>query len=234
MLSRNSLLLIPGFFLITGLISCADEDYKTSKQVKPEEIFLDYRISGDEEGGLVTVLLQFRAGGPEENTLVLEAPAKVEFDGHPLESDRVKLSGVVYEAHMAALDFPGKHTIVFTSPEGKTYQEDIDFNLLTISQPVPDTISREDLIIHFDGLDSTNLLRVIINDTSFFSNGIDRTDTVRNGELLVSGNDLLILKNGPCYFEFIRESVRKPRQLPGRGGRIWKSYSLRRTVHLQD
>ena len=60
-------------------------------------IYFDYRVWGDEENDNVTVRLQYLIGGENGNTIVLEDPGKVEFDGEILQADSSRMNGFYYE-----------------------------------------------------------------------------------------------------------------------------------------
>ena len=85
-----------------------------------------------------------------------------------------------------------------------------------------------------NGLDSGETVRLLLNDTSFFSRGLDRTDTVRNDSIIITPRDMENLRNGPVYLEIYKEEE-WPLKEPGKaGGRFNLSYGLKRVFELKD
>ena len=83
----------------------------------------------------VTVNLQYRMGGRNGTTLVLNEPSKVFFDGEQLKADSAKVTGAFYEVQKPLSSFSGKHVISFTSLDNREYKEEFEF--------IPFTFSRE-------------------------------------------------------------------------------------------
>jgi hypothetical protein len=86
------------------------------------QFFFDYRIWADEGREDVTVNLQYRMGGKNGTTLVLDEPSKAMFDGEQLKVDSAKVTGAYYETQKPIASFPGKHTISFTDLNKKEYK----------------------------------------------------------------------------------------------------------------
>src|SRR4026208_2066694 len=106
----SALILTSIFFLF----SCTSNEIGNSKDVNPDAVFFDYKIWAEETREDVTVNLQYRMGGKNGTTLVLDAPSKVLFDGEELELDSAKVTGAYYELQRPFASFAGKHTISFT------------------------------------------------------------------------------------------------------------------------
>ena len=200
----------------------------------PESIWFDYKISGVEEGENITVLLQYRFGGANGPTLVLEEPSKVELDRTLIKGDSSKMTGAFYEIVKPADEFIGEHQIVFTDVNEKQYKEEFQFQPFLLITEIPDTIRRTDLLMELQGLAEDDYVRVLLTDTSFTGVGIHRLDTIKNNRLVISETDLGKLINGPIHLELIRENERSVKEKTGEGGRISITYGLRRTFFLQD
>ena len=220
--------------LLIFLTGCTSNEGKTSKRSNPGAIYFDYNIWGDEESGMVTFKLQFRNGGLGGMSVVLNEPAKVEFDGEELRVDSSRMNGAWYEINKTLKDFPTRHRLVFTDIDEKQYQEDFNFNVFYLSKELPKKVKRDDIVFEFEGLEPEDYIRVLLTDTSFYGRGIDRLDTVRNGQIIITRQDLENLKSGPVSVEFYREEEKALLQTTRQGGRLSTSYGLKRVFELKD
>jgi hypothetical protein len=213
-------------------ISCNSNDIG-SKNVDPERIYFDYQVAGEEEDSIVTVLLQFRYGGPYGSTLMLHEPGKVELDGIIVPVDSSRMTGAFYEIHILKDLFAGDHSIIFTFNDQKKYKEDFFFQPVSLLTDVPDSISREDLVLQLEGLEEEDYVRILLTDTSRTSEGISRLDTVSNGRIVISKQDLENIVSGPVNLQLIREYERPVKAATEKGGRLALSYGLRREFVLK-
>jgi hypothetical protein len=225
-----------GWLISTAIVlaACTSNEIGSSKDVTPETVYFDYRVWGDEQSDNVTVKLQYRFAGENGTTLVLEDPSHVELDGQKIAVDSSKMSGAYYEMNLPALDFAGQHTIVFTDMAKKVYKEEFDFSIISFKKPFPATINRQDLEIELDGTAPEDYVRLLLTDTSSFSKGIDRIDTIKDGRILISRADLENLHNGPISLEIIKEDEKLLKQATKEGGRLSLSYGLKREFELKD
>jgi len=223
--------LLAAFFLMAG---CNNTEPGNKRNVDPEAIYFDYRVWGDEENSDVTVRLQYFIGDGEGTTVLWEHPGKVEFDGEVLPADSSRMNGFYYEARVPLENFAGKHSIVFTDHNEKQYKDEFDFTLISLKRELPAVIKRRELVLELNGLDSGEIVRILITDTSFYSRDIDRADTIRNDSIIITPGDLENLKNGPVYLEIYKDEER-PLKEPGKGGgRLSLSYGLKRVFELKD
>jgi hypothetical protein len=204
---------------------------KREDALNPEAIYFDYKITGEEGNDKLTVLLQYRVGGEEGDAVSI---GNVTLDGEQMTLDSSKMSGVFYELHKPITEFKGNHTILFTGIDKKEYKEEFDFQPVVLLTLIADTIHRSDLEFEFKGLANNDYLRVLLTDTSFINDGINRVDMVQNGQLVISETDLEALANGPVQIEFIREYERPVRNATREGGRLLITYSLKREFFLKD
>ena len=173
-------------------------------------------------------------GDLDGNTVLWQHPASVEFDGEILTADSSKMNGFYYEARIPLQNFPGKHIVLLTDHREKKYTEEFDFSTFSLKTEPPAVINRQELVLGLNGLDSADIVRVLLNDTSFYGRGIDRIDTVKNDSIIITPRDLENLKNGPVFLEVFKESGR-PLKQPGKaGGRLSLSYSIKRAFELKD
>jgi hypothetical protein len=226
-------LFISTLVLTSVLFSCTSNEIGNSKDVNPDAVYFDYEVWADETNSDVTVNLQYRMGGKNGTTLLLDEPSKVMFDGEQLKVDSAKVTGAYYEIQKPAASFAGKHTVTFTDLNKKEYKEEIEFTPFTI-ESIDSVIHRGDIVFTFKGLDPVDVLDVALTDTSFASTDINDTDTVRNGRLVIPAKKLSALVNGPITLQFYKETIRPVQNGTKEGGRILIRYSLKREFELKD
>ena len=226
-----ALLLIMPFFFAA---SCGNDEKGSIKDMDPESVYFDYKIWGEESSDIITVKLQYRFGDENGESILLEGPSKVELDGEVLEADSAKLTGVYYEVQKPVTIFSGEHTITFTDFRQKKYRETFTFQPVTLTKPVPASIKRGDLVFEFTGLSSGDLVRVLMTDTSFSNEEINRVDSVKNGRIIIAKEELMGLSNGPIHLEIIKEYGREVKNGTKVGGRLSIFYGLRREFILED
>lgn len=225
-------LFLVSFFFV--FISCNSNEIGKEKDVDPESIYFDYQVRGEEGDDNVTVLLQYRFAGENGTTLTIDEPGKVEMDGEIIEVDSSKITGAYYELQRPVSTFEGKHRISFTNREGKKYTEEFVFGTLSLTPSVPDTIQRGPIVFQLNGLAATDKVRVLMTDTSFHSEGVNRLETVRNGQIVIDESDLLNLANGPIQLQLIKETEHQVKNGTMEGGRISISYGLKREFILKN
>ena len=221
------------FFVVTFIVSCTSNDSPNGRNVDPDSFYFDYRVTGDEDAGYVTVRLQYKVGDPAGPAVMLQNPGKVELDGTPFKADSTKMNGFYYELTRPVKEFTGHHTIVFTNRRGKQYREEFDFQPISMKQVLPAVINRGDLSFDIDGLAAEDYVKVMLSDTVRFSAGIDRVDTVKNGHVIITKEDLEKLANGPVNLAISRELERLINNGTRRGGRLYISYEVKREFELR-
>jgi hypothetical protein len=228
---RAHLLFFGGGLLVLLLVSCHNNETINEKNVDPQSIYFDYRVWGDEDGGYMTTRLQYRVGA---TNLLLISPSKAELDGVVMRSDSSKMNGIYYELAKPVKEFTGAHTIVFTDRNGKQYREEFDFQPISLKKSLPAVIQRADLVLEIDGLKPNDPVKLMLSDTASFSEGIDRVDTVKNGRIVITADDLQKLASGPVHLELSREDERRIRNGTRRGGKLVVLYELKREFELKD
>lgn len=230
MQKMKSILLFISIFLI---YSCTSNEIGNSEDVNPDAVFFSYEVWAEEGRDNVTVKLQYRMGGSNGTTLVLNDPSKVELDGEEIKLDSAKFSGAYYEVQKPLASFTGKHSIVFTDLNNNEFKEEFEFVPFDISPNVPKVLKRGDLVFNLKGLEPVEYIRVILTDTSFTSRDINDIDTVRNGKLIISADRLSALKDGPIDLQFNREFERPIRKGTKEGGLLSITYRLKREFELR-
>ena len=214
--------------------SCTSNEIGNSKDVNPETVYFDYKVNGDERSGNVTVMLQYRFGGPNGTTLVLQDPSLVKLDGDTLRVDSSRYSGAYYEDQQPVRAFTGDHTIEFTDLNKKVYTENFHYEPMAITDQLPAKMKRGDLVLNLTGVKAGDLVRVVVNDTAFSSEGINRVDTLKDNRILISKADMAPLVEGPIKLELYRESEKPVRNGTPEGGRLFLNYELRRQFELKN
>lgn len=220
--------------VVMALVGC-NAAVRQQEDAKAQMIYMDYQATGDEEGGEVTVRLQFRHGGPEGDPVLLEEPASVRFDGQVLLPDSAKMGGAYYEISYLAKEFEGLHEIIFKDGLGGTYTDTFHFPFFSLATTMPRSVSRaNDLELQVSGVGEKGVLHVMLTDTSFYGRGLDRIDTILDGRMLFTQRDFSTLRNGPIHLELYREEERRLQKTGRQGGRLYLSYSLSREFELMD
>ena len=206
----------------------------TGQEAETEDIFLDYKIWGEEGNDSVMIMLQFRFDGPTGHTLRIDPPGSVTLDGEKFRADSSEMTGPFYTLTRPVGGFTGKHKIVFTSADKKKYEEEFVYKPFNLRTQPKDTITRERTIIELEGLDEKDFIRVLLSDTTYPGEGLDRVDTVWNNRLILTRETLSYLEPGPLFLELIREREKPLKQVTQTGGRISMSYTIRREFWLKD
>jgi hypothetical protein len=216
--------------------SCRNSDRGTeltrSKEVDPEDIFFDYQITGEEGNDSITVLLQYRYGGELGPTIALDSPGRVQLDGELIKGDSTKVTGAYYELIKPLASFRGRHSILFTSDDTKEFKEEFEFAPITLAEEIPSVVSDSGLLVTLNGIDSGDMVRVLMTDTLFGSEGIDRLDTVKNGIIAITREDLEMLIAGPIQLHLVKENEIPVKNGTPTGGRIYMTYRLKREFLL--
>ena len=232
-MNRSSLII--SILLFSFLFcSCTSNEIGNAKDVNPDAVYFDYKIWADDGKEEATVNLQYRMGGPNGTTLILDKPANVLLDDEPLKLDSSKFSGAYYELQKPLAAFAGKHAIVFTDLNNKEYKEEFEFIPFSLSPELPMVIKRGDLVFNFTGLEPVDYLHVSLTDTSFTSDDINDLDTIKNGRLVISAERLSKLSNGPINLQFYREMEKPVKNATKEGGMLTITYGLKREFELKD
>jgi hypothetical protein len=210
----------------------------TNKKTEPAgmeamPVYAEYQVWGEEMENNITVLLQFHDFNRNGETLVLNDPAKVEFDGKKLEPDSTRLTGAYYELQVPVDSFAGEHHIVFTNLNNEALADTFYFTPLTLTDSLPPAINRSDFSIGFGGVKDGDLIRVVATDTSFTSRDINEVDTISNHSISITKDQLKNLADGPVRLEFYREESRRLGSRAAARGHFTLTYGLKRQVLLK-
>lgn len=137
--------------LLLAIAACTSNEIGNSKDVAPETVYQQYNIRYNESDGKVELRAQFRFGGLNGTTLVLNSPSSVQLDGQSIKVDSSKFGGAFYELSQASSQFVGNHRFVFTDINGKKYENSFAFLPVKLAT-VPNSASKQqDLTLPFDG-----------------------------------------------------------------------------------
>lgn len=206
----------------------------TGQKADPDDLFFDYKIWGEEGNDSVTVMLFFREEGPTGPAVRIEEPGFVQLDGERLMADSNMMTGIFYTVRKEVKQFTGKHRILYTDVNKKSYKEEFVFRPFRQKEPFSDTIRRARLSILLEGLDKMDVVRVLLSDTSYPGDAIERLDTIWNNQLIISKSALSYLNGGPVYLELSKEDEWPVEKGNRTGGLVTVTYTIRRELFLLD
>jgi hypothetical protein len=222
------------WFCITLLLlmaACKNGDTNTAAKAKG--LYLDYRVKAVQDRDNVSCLFQFRENGPNGKPVFLMAPAKVSFDGEQLTADSAGMSGIFYEVLLPLNGFKGNHSIIYTDAAGNEFREEFVFQPVDFGE-MPAVLSRQNFSIQLTGLAAEDYLHIVATDTSFYSNDLNRLDTLQDGLLKLAPDQLTELVNGPVTLILYHEQKKSLKSPTKAGGRLWTTYSLQRDFELKN
>lgn len=215
------------------LLSCSGRDKKPVVINEAGKLFMDYQVQAGEGDDKLTVLVRFRDGA-EGDAFLLPPDAEILLDGQPLQADSVKRTGGFYETHLPIDSFQGMHHLVLRQAGKLVHDEAFNFAVMGLEKEPGDSLSRKDILLTLTGLEDEDYVRVIATDTAFYSEGINRLDTIRKRELMLRQEDLVKLVNGPVQLILSREWEKTIEENGYPIGRISINYTLRREFILND
>jgi hypothetical protein len=162
------------FTIFTLLTACTSNEIGESKDVAQEKIYQDYSITYTEGNTNVDVFCQFRFGGKNGTTLVLNMPSEVKFDGQKLNVDSNGISGAYYKIAIPFSGFAGKHSFIFTNIDKKQYENGFSFDDFKVAFPAIASKNKP-LEISFSttalGADDYVQINTVNSDSSFSAIG---------------------------------------------------------------
>ena len=220
-------------FLLVGFAACKNEDDTTTEK-RTDSLFFDYSVIAEEGREMVSCLFRFREGGLDGDPVTLSETVMLTFDGLEIAADSARMAGTFYEIMLPLNQFEGEHTVLFRAPSGREYTETFYFQPFSLKNELPATISRKNFKLELDGLAENDRIAIIMTDTAFLSNDLNRLDTVRNGTVSIPVEKLTEVTNGPVVLQIHKEESKKLKNAPRQGGRLLISYGLQRELMLVD
>lgn len=219
--------------LLCLIVSCKQKkDAESTGQVPADVIYIDYQVRGNEGNDSVTILANFREFDEFGYALKLDTPAMVQLDDELIQGTTLKIPGTFYEVQKKLDDFSGTHKLRFTDANKKVYEEAFTYQPMVLTSALPDIVTDSVLILELQGLDSNDMVHVVLTDTAYASEGIERIDTVKNNRIIITAKELAGLANGPIQLELQREMVRPVMDRRILRGKLSIMYSLRREFTL--
>ncbi|MBK6938126.1 MAG: hypothetical protein IPH18_15535 [Chitinophagaceae bacterium] len=215
--------------ILVLFLSCQENEKSKTRRIYPE-----YKIIAVEGNDNLAILAQFKDGDEFGEAISLEPPSSVTLDGEPMLPDTARFGGVYYELFKPLDKFEGNHIIEYSDAEGEKYKENFSFKPVALVSALPDTVSRGDLEMELTGLNSKELVRLLLTDTSFLSEGVNLADTIENGKLQISVSELNNLADGPVQLQLIREFEQPLKNVAGIAGKLIINYTLQREFFLKD
>ncbi|WP_073042719.1 hypothetical protein [Cnuella takakiae] len=214
------------------LQGCAGNEQAPAKEpANPPPIFADYRVWAAEGDSMATCMLQFFTDQQKRQSLLLEAPARVQLDQTELEGDSARITGTYYEYQQVLSSFGGRHTILFQSEDKVTFRDTFYFPLFTLAAELPETLAKKDLEIRLAGLPDGSRLRMVLTDTAFAGNEYNEQYLVKAGAIVLSAAHLEQMHSGPIVLYL---SAEEDRPLGGKlPGNLSVTYSLTRSFLLE-
>lgn len=214
------------------LFSCNSNEIGKAEDVSPDAIYFDYQISGEDGNPEATVFLQYKFGGENGTTLTIDTPGKVEVDGIELKPDSTRFVGAFYETQQPLEKMTGQHSIRFTNPGGKSYDEEFNFIPFSLDSEIKNINRDDSLIIYLKGVKDDEKINVNLSDTVFGSNGVEKDFPVYDGKILISKDELKELSKGPISFRMERVNSRPIKKGTLQGGRLTTKFTLSRELMI--
>jgi hypothetical protein len=210
--------------ILVLMIGCLSKDKKA--EYTPDQLFLDYAVTTNEEDSMVYILLHFRdaIGG---DAVLLPAPANVQLDGKLLQPDSAKIGGYFYETFRPVTGFSGKHMITYTDTKNRVFRAEFNYQPLRLIGELPDSLDGSEIKFEFSGVSLGDQLYVVYRDTSTINE--DFRKNAEPGEKFIDllSTDFEDLHEGPVQLEFVRESTIPVKPAPPGGGQLYLSYVIR-------
>jgi hypothetical protein len=183
------------------LASCSSNEIGLSKDVNQETIYQEYRLEYGAQEKEALLFAQFRFAGENGTTLVLTAPAQLEYNGSVLKVDSNGFSGAYYSSAVPLKKVIGLHTLVFTDGEKRKYTNSFTIDSFSVG-PVPATVSKyapallpfkapalhgEDYIeLNSEGTDSSFSVKYTVNEKgNYITIPVSELQRQKGNELLL-------------------------------------------------
>jgi hypothetical protein len=220
-------------FFLPWLTSCQNDEVGRNNAAEEDGLYYDYQVSAEEGREEATMRLQYKDGDENGETLAMEKPAKVLFDGAELAADSSRFTGTYYELIKPVAELSGGHSIVFIDAKGGEHKVEFSFQLFSLVEELPGRMPARPFTIHFSDFPSSpTTVRVVMTDTSLQSAGVNEELLVEEGTLTIDESLLNHLTEGPVTMEISREEIQPIQTLAGEKGRLLLSYALRRQFEL--
>lgn len=210
-----------------SLSACHSSEIADSRDAAPEAIYTAFSLEWTEGNPNVECLASFRMGGAMGTTLVLSKPSQVALDGEVLKVDSSRIRGAFYPADKPGASFAGQHKWEYTDITGKKYVNEFSFQPFSLTNPIPATIGRGDLVLPFAGVEDGDMITINIKDTSSSTIDILRQLAVKNGKIVVAASEMAGLSNGPITFNINCDLENSLKETTREGGHMRQLHRLK-------
>lgn len=223
------------FLLCSGLflLSCQNADTGAKPRLTNDRLYFDYQVSAAEDRDEATVRIQYRWDNEEGAPVLLESPATVLFDGKPPAIYHPRRNGVYYEVSKPVTEIIGKHRIYFRDAIRQVRNVDFYFMPFSLAEELPEKMSKKPFTIRLKDLPLTPVrVRLVMTDTSLYSDGVNEELLVRNGELAIDSAMLNSIEPGPVTVEIYHDEKIPISHSSKAGGRLVLTYSIKRQIEF--
>lgn len=220
-------LIICGSILL--MTACKSNEIGNSKDVNPDAIYQDYSIEAEEGKADADCMAQFRFGGSNGTTLVLNDKSHVSLDEQQIAVDSSSAMGAFYRTSLPMPGGAGKHQWTFVDNNGKAYVNPFELQPFTLGTDLSKPVTANDLTLHFVGTLQNDVLRVEIRDTSSMSRfeDVDSSFTINDGSITIPGRMMKRLAPGPITVDISKFKEVKLERPTAEGGAIHVTYQLK-------
>jgi hypothetical protein len=211
--------------LLTFLLlnACTSNEIGESKDVAQDKIYQDYSVTYTEGNTNAEIFCQYRFGGKNGTTLVLNTPSSVSFDGQNLVVDSNKVSGAYYSTNKPIANFWGNHKFVFTNVDKKQYENSFSFDSFKVNFPTS-AAKNKPLEISFAtttlGADDYVEINTVDSDSSF-------SITNKGNSVIIPIEELKRQKKNDVQLEAHLYRNIPLQQNTTEGGKMYLNYSLK-------
>ncbi|GAC1420932.1 MAG: hypothetical protein NVS1B13_12680 [Flavisolibacter sp.] len=219
--------------LVSFLLVCCHSRKEHPLDKNIQELFFDYQISGTEEKQDITFILKFCLGLRQGKGMGIYR-GKVLIDGVQIVPDSSLNDGIYYETTIAKKKFSLSHFIEVQTSSSEKYIETIDFNPFSLEEEIPARLKRNPFYVKLKGYKSGSALRLVLQDSSRNSIGINEIVKVHQGSLLVNQFMIDRLITGPVLLKIYEDQEKALKNTMKPGGMLHILYSLERDFNLED
>jgi hypothetical protein len=213
---------------IVAMAACSSNEIGNSKDVAPETVYQQYNIRYNENDDKVELHAQFRFGGRNGTTLVLNGPSGISLDGQAIRVDSSDFGGAFYDTERPVARFAGNHRFVFTDINGKKYENGFVFEPFRLVNPPAKAPRSQPLALYFDGSTLRNgdaiELNAINTDSAF---SITHSITGENYTALIPAENLQKQKGSQLSLSITLRRSLPLQQSTAEGGEMQLHYQLR-------
>jgi len=211
------------------LASCKSNEIGNSKDVNPDAIYQEYNVSATEGDNSADFTAQFRFGGKNGTTLVLNDKSNVALDGKELAVDSSGAMGAYYRAYLPMPAAAGEHVWKFTDGNDKSYSNKFTMQPFSMINQFNAPLPASNLELQFKGLSDNDEINIMISDTSSMQrySDIDTTIKINSGKAIIPAGQMKKLAPGPITFEISKEDNISLGSATREGGVIMYRYQLK-------